>query len=137
MTLKNVMTGNMALLKINGVTFGGGIVGNANVSDDLGLQDIDGIGQAESVELVTGAVKHTFSLSKFFVVGKTLASLGYLPGSNDYLTSGALEVEILSNIDGTTLEHYTGVKLASSSRSYGKHAPATEDAQFRALHKVV
>ncbi len=136
MGLKNVMTGNMAILKINGKAIGAGIVGNANFSDDLGLQDIDGIGQAESVELVTGAVRHTFSLSKFFVVGQTLYNLGYLPDSTEYLTSGALEVEILSNIDGSTLEHYTGVKLASSSRSYGKHAPTTEDAQFRALHKV-
>ena len=136
MGLKNVMTGNMALLKISGKVVGAGIVANVNISDDLGLQDIDGIGLAESVELVTGAVKHTVSLSKFFVVGQTLANLGYMPGSNDYLTSGALELEILSNVDGTTLEHYTGLKLASSSRSYGKHAPTTEDAQFRALHKV-
>jgi hypothetical protein len=136
MGLKNVMTGNMALLKISGKTIGAGIVANANISDDLGLQDIDGLGTAESVELVVGAVKHTISLSKFFVVGQTLSALGYQPNSNSYLTSGALEIEILSNVDGTTLEHYTGVKLASSSRSYGKHAPTTEGAQFRALHKV-
>lgn len=136
MGLKNTMTGNRAILKIKGKAIGGGLIQNANFSDDLGLQDVDGLGQAESVELVVGAVRHTISMSKFFVYNQKLTDLGYQPGSTDYLTSGDLEIEMLDNISGQTLEHYTGVKMASSSRSYGKHTITTEDATFRALHKV-
>jgi len=137
MGLKNTMTGNRAIFKIKGSAIGGGLIQNANFSDDMGLQDVDGLGQAESVELAPGAVRHTISMSRFFVYNQKLTDLGYQPGSTDYLTSGDLEIEIVDSISGATLEHYTGVKLASASRSYGKHVPTTEDATFRALHKVV
>lgn len=135
--MKNTMTGNRALLKIRGETVGAGICGSANFSDDFGLQDIDGLGQAESSELVIGKVSHSFSLSKFFVYNQKLIDLGYVPNSTEYLTSGALEIEILDNISGQTLEHYVGCKAASCGRSYGKHSPVVEDASFRAIHKIV
>lgn len=132
-----IMTGNRALLKLKGSTIGAGIVQNVDISDDLGLQDIDGIGSAESVELVHGKVTHTISLSKFFVYNKKLKDLGYMPKSTEYLSSGDLDIEILDNVTRTTLEHYTGCKIASSNRTYGKHAPSTESATFRCLHKEV
>ena len=137
MAMKDVMTGNRALFKIAGVAIGTGIVGNVDVSDDLGLQDVDGIGQAESVELVFGKVTHTITFSQFFAYNKKLTDLGYMPGSTEYLTAGALECEILDSISGTTMEHYTGMKLATSSRSYTKHSPTLQNATFRAIHKEV
>ena len=132
----NIMTGNRALVKLRGETIGAGIVQNVNVSDDFGLQDIDGLGQAESVELVVGKVSHNINLSKFFIYNKKLRDLGIAPSSKEYLTSGEIDIEIIDNISQLTIEHYTQCKLASSSRSYGKHAPSSEEAVFRAIHKV-
>lgn len=133
----DIMTGNRALLKLKGQTIGAGIVQNVEINDDLGLQDIDGIGNPESIELVVGKLSHTISLSKFFVYNKKLKELGYMPEAKDYLTSGEMDIEIIDNVTSTTLEHYTGCKMATSSRSYGKHAPTNENATFRALHKEV
>ena len=137
MGLTNTMTGNRALLKLNGQTVGAGLTQNLNIQDDLGLQDVDGIGVAESVELVVGAVRHTISMSKFFIFNQKLIDAGYMPTNTQYLTAGALEIEVLDNVTGQTLEHYTGVKMASCGRTYGKHVPCTEDATFRALTKIV
>lgn len=131
----NVMTGNRALVKLGGETIGAGLINNINVSDDFGLQDIDGLGEAESVELVVGKVSHTISMSKFFVSNKKLRELGYVPESKDYLTSGEIEIEVIDRL-GDTQELYSGCKAASTGRSYGKHAPSTEDITFRALHKI-
>jgi hypothetical protein len=75
-------------------------------------------------------------MSKFFVIGKKLSDLGYQPDPAALLTAPGQELEILDTIGGRTLEHYTGLKMASGSRSYGKHAPSTENATFRALHKI-
>lgn len=133
----NIMTGNRALLKLKGETIGAGVVQNVEVQDDFGLQDIDGIGQAESVELVVGKVSHTINFSKFFVYNKKLKEMGYMPGSSEYLTSGEIDIEIIDNVSQTTLEHYTGCKMASGGRSYGKHAPTTENSSWRCLHKEV
>lgn len=133
----NIMTGNRALLKLKGETIGAGIVQNVNVSDDYGLQDIDGLGSAETIELVPGKVSHNISLSKFFVYNKKLKDLGIAPSSSEYLTSGDIDIEIIDNVTQTTIEHYAGCKLASSSRSYGKHAPSSDEGTFRALTKII
>lgn len=135
--MKNTMTGNRALLKINGTAIGAGIIQSANVSDDLGMQRISGLGNAEAVELVPGEVTHTITMNKFFVYNQKLVDLGYLPNSKTYLTSGEMDIEIIDNVSGQTLEHYTGCKIASSGRDYGKHAPTSEQATFFALHKEV
>lgn len=133
----NVMTGNRALLKIKGETVGAGLVQSVSVQDDFGLQDVDGLGTAESVELVVGKITHSITISKFFVYNKKLQELGYVPGDGSYLTTGELDVEIIDNVTQATLEHYTGCKAVSTGRSYGKHAPTTEDLQLRALKKMV
>jgi hypothetical protein len=99
------------------------------------LQDVDGLGSPETQELVPGKLGHSISLSRYFIYNKKLTDLGLVPGSDEVLTSGALEIEVIDNVAGQTLELYTGCKAASHSRSYGKHVVSGENATFRALHK--
>lgn len=134
--MKGTMTGNRALLKIKGTAVAAGIVQSANVSDDFGTQRISGLGTPEAVELVPGEVSHTITMNKFFVYNQKLKDLGYLPDSKEYLTSGELDIEIIDNITGATLEHYTGCKAANAGRDYSKHGPSTESITFMAIHKV-
>lgn len=133
--MKNTMTGNRALFKIKGVAVAAGIVQSVNVSDDFGMQRISGLGSAEAVELVIGEISHTISVNKFFGYNQKLKDLGYVPESRDYLTSGEMDMEILDNISGATLEHYTGCKAANAGRDYSKHGPSSESVTFFALHK--
>lgn len=133
--MKNTMTGNRVLLKIKGQKVGFGTVQDASFSDDFGLQDVDGIGTPEAQELVTGKVSHTISLSKYFIAGKTLQKLGFVPTSDDYLTSGELEIEVSDKVSGVPLELYTGCKAATHARQYNKHVISSENVTFRALHK--
>lgn len=133
--MKNTMTGNRALLKLRGQTIGGGVQ-NIDFSDDYGLQDVDGIGSPETQELVVGKMTHTINLSRFFIYNKKLIDLGLVPNSDEVLTSGDLEIEVIDNVSGTTLELYTGCKVASGTRNYSKHAITSEAATFRALHKA-
>jgi hypothetical protein len=133
--MKNTMTGNRALLKIKGVTVGSGVQ-SADFQDDFGLQDVDGLGSPETQELVVGKVSYSVSISSYFIYNKNLIALGFVPETNDILTSGELEIEIIDNVTGTTLEHYVGCKAASHSRNYGKHGIAGQNASFRALTKI-
>jgi len=132
--LKETITGNRVLLRIAGKTVGAGVQ-NVDFQDDFGLQDVDGLGDPETQELVVGAVRHTINLSTYRVSSKDLVALGFVPASTDWLTSGALEIEVLDKITGATQELYTGCKCASHSRSYAKHTVSGESATFRALHK--
>lgn len=133
--MKGTMTGNRALLKLKGTAVAAGIVQSANVSDDYGMQRISGLGNPEAVELVPGEVSHTITMNKFFVYNQKLKDLGYLPDSKEYLTSGELDIEIIDNVSGATLEHYTGCKAANAGRDYSKHGPSTESITFFAIHK--
>lgn len=133
----NVMTGNRALLKIKGQTIGVGLVQNVSTSDDLGLQAVSGLGKAEAVELVTGMAQYRISMSQYFIYNKKLIDLGFQPKRTEYLTSGEMDIEILDTASGETLEHYSGCKLATSGRTYGKHSPTTQEATFMALTKIV
>lgn len=132
--MQNTMSGNRVLLKLAGKTIGGGVQ-NVNFSDDHGLQDVDGLGSPETQELVPGKLTHTISLSSFFIYNKKLTDLGFVPTSDEVLTAGGLEIEVIDNVSGETLELYTGAKVASYSRQYSKHALSGMDATFRALHK--
>jgi len=133
--MKNTMTGNRALLKIKGQVVGSGVQ-NADFQDDLGLQDVDGLGSPFTQELVTGKVSYSINLSTYFIYNKKLIDLGFVPTSDDVLTSGELEIELIDNVTGETLELYTGCKAANHSRQYGKHVISGESATFRALRKL-
>lgn len=142
----NTVTGNRVILKIDGQPIGLGTQSVA-VHDDYGLQEVDGIGQSESQELVYGKASYTINVSRFFVPAdmlrdKPAALNGGVPLApvltmdETIFTSGELDIEILDVISGTTLELYTGCKMASGNRNYGKHTIVVEDAVFRAIHKA-
>lgn len=137
MITNNVMTGNRAWLKIEGATIGVGYVQSVSVSDDLGMQVVSGIGNAEGVEIVPGQVSYRINMTQMFIYNKKLIDLKYQPNNKEYLTSGALEIEIQDNVTLKTMEHYTGCKLSTSNRNYSKHSPSTQDATFIALTKLV
>jgi hypothetical protein len=132
--MKNTMTGNRVLLKLAGKVVGSAVQ-NVDMQDDLGLQDVDGLGEAEAMELVVGKVTHTISLSKYFIAKQSLIELGYVPEAGAYLTSGELSIEIIDKSSGQTIEHYSGCKAASHSRTYGKHTISSENVTFRATTK--
>jgi len=131
------MTGNRAILKIGGVAVAIGVVQNINVSDDFGLQRVSGLGHEEAIETVTGEVTHSISMSKCFVYNKKMTDLGYVPEQPDYLTRPEFEVEIMDKLGQKTLELYTGAKVATYSRSYGKHTLCIEDLSIIAIHKEI
>lgn len=133
--MKNTMTGNRALFKIKGTVVGA--AQNVSCSDDFGLQDVDGLGDVEAVELVVGKISHTISGEKYFVSADTLRALGIVPTSADWLTAPELEVEIIDSVSGRTVELYTGCKFATHSRKYGKHQITGEDFTIRAMHKTI
>ena len=133
--MKGTMTGNKVLFKIGGTPVGAGVQ-SVNVSDDLGLQDVDGLGDPESAEFVPGKVTHTIQVSRYFLSSKKLRDLGYVPTSDQYLNPIEFEIEVIDRATGTTSELYTGCQAARHERSYGKHVVSGENATFRALHKA-
>ena len=133
--MKETMTGNRVLLRIAGKTVGAGVQ-NVDFQDDFGLQDVDGLGNAETQELVPGAIRHTINLSTYRVSSESLVELGFIPTADTWLTSGALEIEVIDAITFVTQEHYVGCKCATHSRSYAKHTISGESATFRALNKL-
>lgn len=130
-------TGNRALLKIAGQLVGVGLTQNADFQDDLGVQKVSGLGKPTGVELVVGEVNYAVSLSKMFVFDQTLIDLGFVPEEKNYLTSPDLEIEILDNVSGKTMKHYTGGKTASYGMTVGKHTPSTENVRLIFLNKIV
>jgi hypothetical protein len=133
--MKNTMTGNRALFKVDGQIVGSGVQ-NVDFNDDHGLQDVDGIGSAFTQELVPGKASYSITLSQYFISGKNLIASGIVPDAKELLTSGLLEIELIDNVTGATLEHYTGARTATHSRQYGKHAISGENATFRAMNKL-
>lgn len=129
----NTMTGNRALFKIAGQVIG--MAQNVTFNDDAGLQDVDGLGNHESVEFVTGKVAYSISGDRYFVSNQMLNRVGLVPGSDEWLTAPELEIEVIDKVNGATLELYTGCKFASHSRTYGKHTICGENFALRALHK--
>ena len=134
MANSNVMTGNRVILKINGAAVGFGVQ-NVDFQDSFGLQDVDGIGQAESFEMVVGKITHTISLSSYNIAGNDLIKQGFVPTADDWMTAGVVDIEVLDKITGQTIELYTGCRADSHSRSYAKHSLSGQNASFRAIHK--
>lgn len=124
------------LLKIKGQVVGSGVQ-NVDFQDDFGLQDVDGLGNPETQELVVGKISHTINLSTYRASGKHLIALGFVPTTDEWLTAGELEVEVIDRVTGETQELYIGCKAASHSRSYQKHVISGENCTLRALHKSV
>lgn len=132
---KETMTGNRAVFKIAGTVIG--LAQSVEVSDDFGLQEVDGLGQIEVQELVPGKLTHRISGSSYFVSNKNLRQMGLVPESGDWLSSPEFEVEIQDAVTFTTVESYVGCKFATHSRSYGKHQITGQSFQIYARHKAI
>lgn len=133
--LKNTSTGNRALFKIKGQIIG--MAQNVSCSDDFGLQDVDGLGDVEALEMVVGKITHSINGSAYFIKAETLTNLGFVPKSDQWLTAPELEVEIIDKVTGETIELYTGAKFATHSREYSKHTITGQQFTIRAIHKEI
>jgi hypothetical protein len=133
--MKETMTGNRAIFKIAGKVIG--VAQNVEVSDDFGLQEVDGLGNLEVQEYVPGKLTHRISGSSYFVVNQNLRQLNLVPESGDWLSSPEFEVEIQDALTNSTVESYVGCKFASHSRTYAKHQITGQSFQIYARHKAV
>lgn len=131
--MQGTMSGNRALFKIGGQVIGA--AQNVNVTDDFNLQEVDGLGDVETQELIVGKLTHRIDGEKYFVNGDTLQKLGMVPNSDAWLTAPELEMELIDSVTGTTIENYTGCKFNSHSRRYGKHQIVGESFSMIARHK--
>jgi hypothetical protein len=130
MAMKSTLTGNLIVLKIGGVEVGR--VQNATADSDFGLEDVSGIGDVEVQEHVNTKVTHTISMDKFIINKKTLLELGWVPVSEDVLTMGVLDIEILTK-DGHLIKKYESCSCANYSLRAANHAIIGENATWRAL----
>jgi hypothetical protein len=128
--MKNTLTGNIIILKIGGTEVGRAQTANADT--DFGLEDVSGIGDVEVKEHVNTKITHTFALDKFIISKKTLLELGIVPVSEDVLTMGVIDIEILTK-DGTLIKKYESCSCANYSLRIAAHAIVGENASWRAL----
>jgi hypothetical protein len=71
-------------------------------------------------------------MDKFIINKKTLLELGYVPVSEDVLTMGVLDIEVLTK-DGTLIKKYESCSAANYSLKVAAHAIIGENATWRAL----
>lgn len=131
---KNIMTGNRVIFKIKETIVG--FAQNVEFQDDFGLQEVDGLGNLEVQELVVGKLGHSISGSRYYVSGKTLRGLGFIPNRDEWLSAEGFSVEVQDD-KYSTLENYTGCKFATHTRTYAKHTVCGENFTIRATHKAV
>lgn len=131
----NTMTGNRVLFKIGGQVIG--LAQNVEISDDFGMQRVDGLGSPEALEFVPGMFSHNISGSRYQVSGKNLLQLGFVPEFDDWLTSPEFEIEIQDSVTFQTVEQYTGCKFATHSRSYAKGNVIGESFSVQARKKML
>ena len=127
---KSTLTGNICVIKIGGQEVGRAQTVTAD--SDFGLEDVSGIGNIEVQEHVNTKVTHTLTMAKFIINKKTLLELGIVPISEDVLTTGVLDIEILTK-DGTLIKKYESCSCATYSLQVSAHAIVGENATWRAL----
>jgi hypothetical protein len=127
---KSTLTGNLCLIKIGGTEVGR--AQNVTADSDFGLEDVSGIGDVEVQEHVNTKVTHTITMDKFIISTKTLLELGIVPVSEDVLTMGVLDIEILTK-DGKLIKKYESCSAANYSLRVAAHAIVGENATWRAL----
>jgi len=111
--MKETMTGNRAIFKIAGTVIG--VAQNVEVSDDFGLQEVDGLGNLEVQEYVPGKLTHRISGSSYFVVNQNLRQLNLVPESGDWLSSPEFEVEIQDALTYSTVESYVAANSPATA----------------------
>jgi hypothetical protein len=122
------------LIKIGGKEVGR--AQNVTADSDFGLEDVSGIGDVEVQEHVNTKVVHTLTMDKFIINKKTLLELGYVPVSEDILTMGVLDIEVLTK-DGTLIKKYESCSAANYSLRVAAHAIIGENATWRALSAAI
>jgi len=131
---KTTLTGNIMLIKIAGKEVGR--AQNVTADSDFGLEDVSGIGDVEVQEHVNTKVVHTLTMDKFIINKKTLLELGYVPVSENVLTMGVLDIEVLTK-DGTLIKKYESCSAANYSLRVAAHAIIGENATWRALSAAI
>jgi hypothetical protein len=130
MAAKTTLTGNIIIIKIGGSEVGR--AQNVTADTDFGLEDVSGIGNVEVQEHVNTKITHTFSMEKFIINKATLLELGIVPVSEDVLTSGVLDIEILTK-DGTLVKKYESCSCQTYNLRVAAHQIVGESATWRAL----
>jgi hypothetical protein len=131
---KTTLTGNLCILKIGGQEVGR--AQNVTADTDFGLEDVSGIGDVLVQEHVNTKVTHTLTMDKFIISKKTLLELGIIPVSEDVLTKGVIDIEILTK-DGTLIKKYESCSCANYSLRVSAHAIVGENATWRALDAAI
>jgi len=127
---KETLTGNLCLLKIQGVEVGR--AQSVTADSDFGLEDVSGIGNLEVQEHVNLKVTHTLTIDKFIINKKTLLELGWVPVSEDVLSMDVIDIEVLTK-DGQLLKKYMSCSCANYTLRVNAHAIVGENATWRAL----
>ena len=128
---KTTLTGNTIILKIGGTEIGR--AQNITADTDFGLEDVSGIGNVLVQEHVNTKVTHTFTMEKFIINKKTLLELGIVPVSEDVLTMGVIDIEILEKMSGTLVKKYESCSCQNYSLRVAAHQIVGENATWRAL----
>lgn len=131
---KTTLTGNLCILKIGGQEVGR--AQNVTADTDFGLEDVSGIGNVLVQEHVNTKVTHTLTMDKFIINKQTLLELGIVPVSEDVLTKGVIDIEILTK-DGTLIKKYESCSCANYSLRVAAHAIIGENATWRALDAAI
>jgi hypothetical protein len=130
MAIKNTLTGNLILIKIQGTEIGR--AQNVTADSDFGLEDVSGIGDVEVQEHINTKLTHTITVDKFIINKKTLLELGFVPVNEDVLTMGVIDIEILTK-DGALVKKYESCSCANYSIRVQAHALVGENATWRSL----
>jgi len=128
---KSTLTGNIISIKIGGTEVGR--AQNITADTDFGLEDVSGIGDVEVQEHVNTKITHTFSMEKFIINKKTLLELGIVPVSEDVLTMGVIDIEILEKTSGTLIKKYESCSCQTYNLRVAAHQIVGESATWRAL----
>ena len=129
MPQKTTLTGNLIILKIGSQEVGR--AQNVTADSDFGLEDVSGIGDVEVQEHVNTKVTHTITVDKFIISKKTLLEIGWVPVSEDVLSMGVIDIEILTK-DGVLIKKYESCSCANYSLRVAAHAIVGENATWRA-----
>jgi hypothetical protein len=129
------MTGNRALLKLDGKIIGLGVQ-SVNFQENYGRQRIDGIGDGRAQELPVGQVSYTVSLDHYFISSKRLEDMGILPDYEQLLTSGGIDIELQDKVSKNTVALFTGCVIDSKGTNVPKFTPSGSNVTFQCLRKL-
>ena len=132
---KSTLTGNIISIKIRGQEVGR--AQNITADTDFGLEDVSGIGDVLVQEHVNTKITHTFTMEKFIINKQSLLDLKIVPVSEDVLTMGLIDIEIINKEQGTLIKKYENCSCQNYSLRVAAHQIVGENATWRALNVAV